>query len=48
MVDDIHSTVAIYNDTIDRILRFISEWEDMNDVLPSTEVIIAYLMGLKI
>lgn len=47
-VDNIHSTVAIYNDTIDRILRFISEWEDSNDTLPSAEVIVAYLKGLKI
>lgn len=48
MVDDIHSTVAIYNGTIDRILRFISEWDNEHGELPSTEIIVTYLKGLKI
>lgn len=47
-VADIHSTVAIYNDTIDRVLRFISEWENENGDLPSCEVIVSYLKGSKI
>lgn len=48
MIEDIHSVVAIHNETIDKILRFISNWEDEEGELPSTEVIMAYLKGLKI
>ncbi|MBR2707724.1 MAG: hypothetical protein IKE74_10900 [Mogibacterium sp.] len=44
----IHSVVAIHNNTINRVLRFISDWEDEEGELPSTEVIVSYLKGLKI
>lgn len=48
MVNDVHSIVAIQNNIIDRILGFISDWEDKEDEKPSTEVIVSYLKGLKI
>lgn len=39
---------VIYNQTIDRVLRFIANWETETGELPTTETVMAYLKGLRI
>lgn len=45
---EIRTVIAIHNQTIDRILKFIADWEDDVGEFPNCEVLNAYLKGLKI
>lgn len=47
-IEEMKTMVMIHNQTIGRILKFIEDWDAQNGEMPTTEVIITYLKGLKI